>query len=280
MQGFSGFLSFVSMGALADFVSEDFRTMTFYGSVAWVALLLLITVWVGYSFSVESFRVLWPLKVLRTTARLSTTALFIPLTSMLLSVYACPTDEYWRQTDLKCWETGHTIIAMFLSILIILFCCFSCLVVAVFFERDPTSGNILSKSHGRVDLIMLVVKVLLTLLYSQMGQIPSFLLILSAICGGGLWFFLSVVYLPYHSLFVNNLSCMMAALFSWAGIAVGLAYIRDAPEVSFAAILLMPRRLISASSTEQRRRLCVPHGSSFRSVFWVLSGQFEIFPFR
>ena len=133
--GFS--LSFVGV-----FANPAMKLTLFCISVVWVCSLLSCAVWVGLSFLKEDFGSIWPVKVcsfvavvrraglswcavqiLRTTATLSTTALFLPLMGKLMAVFDCETE--WLTTSWKCFEGSHLGMVLGATIIVVLFTVFS-----------------------------------------------------------------------------------------------------------------------------------------------------------
>lgn len=62
-------------------------------------------------------------QILRTTATLSTTALFIPLMGKLMAVFDCETE--WLTTSWKCFEGSHLGMVLGTAIIVVLFTVFS-----------------------------------------------------------------------------------------------------------------------------------------------------------
>ena len=89
MRTFASFLKLFSLKSVASSLNISFNLIAFYLSLTWIAAIVLTAIWCGYSFSQRHFRVLWPLKFLRFGAKITTTGLFIPMTSILLSIFNC-----------------------------------------------------------------------------------------------------------------------------------------------------------------------------------------------
>lgn len=220
--------------ALLDFnvmaSSLSISGMLFYVSLVWVLGLLACAIWVGYSFAQENFAALWPLKLLRLIAQLTTTALFIPITGVLMSVFTCNSGESWGNADIKCWDSIHSIITLLVSIIIILFGILSAIVVSAFFDRNPLSDNITSMVHGRVAVAMILLKAALALVFTQVNTISAWWTAITCILTGVAWLSMFVVFLPYYSHAMNKMQAAFAFVYLWAGICLGLAVWRDATE--------------------------------------------------
>lgn len=63
------------------------------------------------------------LQILRTTATLSTTALFIPLMGHLMAVFNC--EGKWLQTGWECYQGSHLGLVMATLVIVVMFTMFS-----------------------------------------------------------------------------------------------------------------------------------------------------------
>ena len=174
MESLANLLDILSMNHLASRISSKFSITMFYLCLIWIAGIVSAAIWCanaviagaavvavtirfavairanrcGYSFSQRSFRVLWPLKFLRFGAQVTTTVLFIPITHVLLGIFHCPHDV-WESTGWKCWQSTHMAFAVLVLSVLPLFIGLSLIVVATFFDRDPSSKSIESKVPPR-----------------------------------------------------------------------------------------------------------------------------------
>lgn len=128
-------LGLFSFSSLADLVSPDILMVGYFLCFAWIVAVVAAVLWCGYSFSNQKFRALWPLKFLRFGARVTTTGLYIPLTSMLMSMFQCPAGGTWQQTGWTCWSAQHLTLTIAATALIPLLAAISLIVAACFFDR-------------------------------------------------------------------------------------------------------------------------------------------------
>jgi hypothetical protein len=105
MNSLSAFLKLFSLKALSASVGLSFSPVGFYLCLSWIVAIVVTAVWCGYSFSQKHFRVLWPLKFLRFGAKITTTGLFIPMTSVLLSAFDCKRTCWCERAVLSCVAT-------------------------------------------------------------------------------------------------------------------------------------------------------------------------------
>jgi len=115
------FLSVLSAGNALGQFNASLKLVAFFLALVWILFVVGCAAWVGWSFANEHFHVIWPLKVLRTTAQISTTVLFIPLSSLMMSVYRCTPNETWPGTNWQCWHGAHVVIVGIVSIVTLAF---------------------------------------------------------------------------------------------------------------------------------------------------------------
>lgn len=118
--------------------ASEVYLLFFAAAMVWVCAVLVLAVWTGYSFMVQRFAALWPLKILRATAQLTATVLFIPLSSFLLGVMQCHREEinpFWVQVGLECWTGLHLFLTIVCASLTFVFAFFSGVVISVFVDR-------------------------------------------------------------------------------------------------------------------------------------------------
>lgn len=217
------FLSVLNVGSFLPFVDRATYEPIFYCSLVWVVFVLANFGYVIHSFGYDSTGSVLPLRTLRLTARLTTTVLFIPLFSVLLSVSDCSAASggVW-----DCWSAKH-IVATVISMTAALFLCLMSLCVASsFFEWDPTSSNLLAKPHGRVDVAFLLIKTAIVSMFAlarsngNQWVMTAFLLVVAKIM---LWTWLA--YLPLFDLRMCKLVNAYLSLLVWAGICLLMAQI-------------------------------------------------------
>lgn len=61
----------------------------FYLAFAWVAVIAGLQLWAAFAFSRNSIATMWPLRLFRIVAGISTSVAFIPVLHSLLSVFVC-----------------------------------------------------------------------------------------------------------------------------------------------------------------------------------------------
>jgi len=149
----------------------------------------------------------------------SATLLFIPLTYLLTSGFACHDKKevpFWQELGYSCYTGGHlaqTVIAAGFTLAFIALCS---LFALVYFDSNPLSPNLAAKAHGRADFVVLVTKTLLVVLVEvyphSIGHIPlTAIVAVSAI----VWLGVFVYMLPFHHHLMNRLNIALAATYAW-----------------------------------------------------------------
>jgi hypothetical protein len=96
-------------------------------------------------------------------------------------------------------------------------------------DRSPASGSILAQAHGRVDMVVVTLKVLLALL-AAVSAATGEAGIMAQLCGAGclalVQLYTSVVYQPLYSRYWNQCMGGMAAMSLWAVACAVMAHMR------------------------------------------------------
>lgn len=242
-------LSFLSASALARMVlPKEYTVIAFFAAMAWIGLVLAISVWCAVSFARNHFSVLWPLRLLRLTAKLTTTALFIPLSGLMMSIFSCPRDGTWAGTTLRCYEGSHLAWLLVVLVLLPMFACFSLLVAAVFFDRDWRSTSLVSKSHGRSDSAIILTQLAVTATFVLQDTLNVWVLRIVVLLAGIIVLFSVMYTLPFHKPGMNAYRASMAGLFLWASFCATLHGILDDPHTAAYTFWLgAPGALLAAS---------------------------------
>ena len=175
------------------------------------------------------------LKGLRSVATLTTTTLFLPFTTVMARALGCPGVEApaesgsldgfsWIGTGWQCDAAGPIIIRVFISAVLLVFAVLSVFITAVFIDRNPASASWSAKSHGRVDAVVLVIKVVLVLCFTVFRDMLLDSWVLTAILylSGLTWAVLMFRQMPYVHAGVNGMQTGFAAVFVWSTVALTL----------------------------------------------------------
>lgn len=200
-----------------------------------------MAVLVQSEFASGGVKNLWALPVLRFFLRLMTTVFYVPVISVLLQSLDCgnPFSDY-----LGCSSTAHYLFAAVILVLLLWFITFSGLLVLVFGQQDPTTGDAEAGPHKRLEFLNSLIRACLEFAFQALSaqqdeltnpNIPILIVIVNVT---GFWLTISYVYfLPYYSEFTNKVMASSYSLFWWSGICLVVAYtVNDTSD--FSSILL------------------------------------------
>ena len=186
---------------------------------------------------------------------LSTTAMFIPLMSHMMTVFTC--QSTWLSSGWQCYSGLHLLLVFIVAMIAALFAAFSLIgtralapvaalklaaaccemlcvcshaVVASFFDRDPGSESITARPHGRVEITMIAIKLALILVFSIGASIPVLITLLIVLASGALFLYIYFMYLPYYLQRMNCFQVAFASTFLWCAACALIAYLRGVPE--------------------------------------------------
>lgn len=219
------------------------------GFAIWTAVTLLTACWLviahmGYS----DYSPAWMTLLLRTSARATSTALWVPLVINLLAPFHCSTTAkaVWMGTDVACWSGVHIAMVISSAILLPALLAWTLLLSLTLIDRVPDySGkkNLLAASHGRVDAAMLLLKLFLSAFFVfALDSINSWGFLLVCLAAGLAWVRLYITYLPYHHPSLNGMQVAAATVFTSACvcalISVGMGRAGGGPQAGAIAFLL------------------------------------------
>ncbi|KAI8808720.1 hypothetical protein BJ742DRAFT_807285 [Cladochytrium replicatum] len=247
--------------------------------------------WVGYSFSKNTFRFIWTLRTLRATLGLFATILYIPIVSIFSRIMtSCnstgtgqviellvhePTEEDYRAL-VACWtsqfllRTVGTLVVLFVFVLVVI------AVTLTLFEPDPKPRALLSRSHSRIELLYVGFRTLLSVTLVILART-------SVVFHHGRWihavlcliastalFFSYAWYIPYYNF---NFNCFRAASkykhpraamfsymanFVWASVCLIFTIARPFSDVGILFLVIAPFTfLLSFLACHARRRLLI-----------------------
>ena len=192
------------------FPSQTFAAAAYYLAVAWVFVLVALLVWGVFNFARETVPFLWPLRLLKLMANLSVGALNIPLLQLLLEPLNCR-DAAVCDTAWSAVKGGVGVaLAAALTLLTLLF-------AAAFYDSASLSRRLDASAHGRVSVIMLVVKLSATVVGGRVitGLSVAFVASALGVCGVA-WLGAYLYFLPHYRFVMNaaNVGCALAFLWS------------------------------------------------------------------
>ncbi|KAM9970058.1 hypothetical protein ACTFIR_001898 [Dictyostelium discoideum] len=193
----------------------------FFWIVIGLMLLGFLNIWyVAYQFYRGKIANIWIIRTLRWFVSTTVAVLFIPIISLLLIGLDC---EYTSKgaflrkfsgENIYCYKGANLPIAIISIIFIIFFSQVGFTSSATYYEYDPNVKSRFAKPHARLDVIILLVKLILALLNSLVDFSPwttsivFFILSLALVLG-------SILVLPYNNQRLNQIKSGFYATVFW-----------------------------------------------------------------
>ena len=169
-----------------------------------------------HGFATGTFKSVRPLQVLRIAAKL-VVILQITVVERLASVFVCgnTVPGLWSSSTIACDGVTYAMLVVVTAILLLIFIVFSFVVSTVSFNREY--GNKLGdgRVHGRVDGVLLVVRIVLTFLFAS-ANVPTGVRLAAVLIGGAVFFGAHVRYLPELANWRNQSGAAIGALILWS----------------------------------------------------------------
>ncbi|KAA0175554.1 hypothetical protein FNF27_02964 [Cafeteria roenbergensis] len=255
----------VVMPASADvwFGPMAYQVMFFLG-IAWVLIFISLSISIAVAFIREKKQSEFALRLFRGVAVLSTTALFLPVSSLLFRSYSCSAGSSvkgstndWLGAGIPCDNEWRLIILGFVAVLLALFFILATFVAATFVDRRPGSLRWAAKSHGRVAVALLMAKVVLTAIYNvsptAARSIGTTVTLIVVALG---WLVSLYRELPMLRPVANALRAGSAAAFLWANVMLLVAQLMPENNISTTTLLGIPVAALAGGMlvlTEARR---------------------------
>ncbi|KAA0170182.1 hypothetical protein FNF28_01603 [Cafeteria roenbergensis] len=255
----------VVMPASADiWFGPVFYQVMFFLGIAWVLIFVSLSVSIAVAFIREQKQSEFALRLFRGVAVLSTTALFLPVSSLLFRSYSCDAGSSvkgstndWLGAGIPCDNVWRMVGLGVVAVLLVLFFVLASFVAATFVDRRPGSLRWAAKSHGRVAVALLVAKVVLTAIYNvspvtARGVGTTVTLIVVALG----WLVSLYRELPMLRPVANALRAGSAAAFLWANVMLLVAQLVPHGDIAAPVIMGVPVAAIAGGMlvlTEARR---------------------------
>ncbi|CAE7885167.1 unnamed protein product, partial [Symbiodinium sp. KB8] len=222
-----------------------FAQVMFFLGIAWVLIFVSLSVSIAVAFIREQKQSEFALRLFRGVAVLSTTALFLPVSSLLFRSYTCDAGSSvkgstndWLGAGIPCDNVWRMVGLGVVAVLLVLFFVLASFVAATFVDRRPGSLRWAAKSHGRVAVALLVAKVVLTAIYNvspvtARGVGTTVTLIVVALG----WLVSLYRELPMLRPVANALRAGSAAAFLWASLSLLVAQLMPENNISIVAVM-------------------------------------------
>ncbi|CAE7817470.1 unnamed protein product, partial [Symbiodinium sp. KB8] len=220
----------------------------FTTGIVWVLVFISLSVSIALAFVREKKQSELALRVFRGVAALSTTVLFLPVSALLFRSYSCDagsdidgsTDD-WLGAGVSCGNVWRMIALGVVALLLFLFFILAMFVASTFIDNHPDSMRWAAKSHGRVAVALLGAKVLLTAIYNisptAARSVGTGIALITAAVG---WLVAIYRELPMLRPVANALRAGSASAFLWASVALLIAILMPAQDLSVLTLVGIP----------------------------------------
>ena len=254
-------VSFLSIKGTAKFAYFCF-------SLAWVLFSILLLLIVAMQVIKNNFSTLIPLRMFRVATLLASTVLYIPLLRGLLTAIDCDEEQGWFTFSTSCLGTLHVSFIVVTIILALFLSSLSLLVASVYYDSKPFTPNLMARSTGRVQSIMILIKTVLTVTSGLGDAIPMSVIAALCVSSGVVWFAFGLYYLPYLHPRMNSLALGLSASFLWASLCLAITsmFTFVLPSVGFLFLCLgMPFIFMNGSAAGALRFMNARHPKRLRA---------------
>jgi len=185
-------------------------------------------------FASGSVKHLWVLPVLKFQLKLLTTVLYMPVLNTMLGSFKC--NNIYGEI-LGCNNWARFIVSIIFAVILIFFIGFAGLVVVVFGDRNPSSGNPEAAVHRHVEFSNFIVRTILefgfffTVKHLEPTEVVSHttkVFLSLFVLATASWFTFSYLYfLPYYLTWTNKLMVVAMGTYLWTAIVLNVTWLVD-----------------------------------------------------
>ena len=201
--------------------------------VSSLALLLVLSIvflilYALYVFKSSEIRRMWPIRLLRLLVQLSTTALYVPIISLMFRLISCrQLDTIYDVSHFACWSVEHSTMATVSAIGLLVFLPLSLIMAATLNDSSPTSPHPNAKVNGVSSFYYTFVRTVMVFcsIFASSNLVANSLFFGTLLCSVAV---LIGYKLPYYHLYANSLRCSILGELSMINFTTAiLASIRD-----------------------------------------------------
>eukprot|EP00505_MAST-04D_sp_SCG-Rhode-Island_P003035 Stramenopile-MAST_4_protein_3035 len=175
-------------------------------------------VFVGYSFANNQYKVMFLLQLLRFSARLAIGVLYMPATTILMSVFIC---EGGMWNGVACWSGTHSFYTISCGTMLFCYVAFTAITALAFIDRSPISKSPNAMAHGRVSAAVMLIKFMLEFIYAVEGSDDIQWMLYATVFGSGcILVGVHLYYLPYYSMLSNKTVVAIFSVYLWSGVCI------------------------------------------------------------
>jgi len=258
-QSYSGWFAYICfISKLELYISADnpLQNLIIYVcSMLLVVLTLVNAGIVGYKFLKKKVQNVFLLKILRSVAGLVTTVLYMPFLSQFSIIFGCAIGTMVMD---GCPTQQPALLAVSAALISAIFAMLSLIVAASFYEQDYTSDDVSARPHARVELLFLVVKGVVTVIFNVAPTIEyQNLHIFSIMALGVPITFMYIWYLPYYDYRTTVVQAQFLGVYTWCGICLLIAKlegnIEDAGPITLFYLGSLPIWILTKAACDLRR---------------------------
>ncbi|KAJ3332351.1 hypothetical protein HDU76_000513 [Blyttiomyces sp. JEL0837] len=196
----------------------DFDDLDLKGTYTNLLAMCAAAAYVAFGFVNGHHRFIWPIRTLRLIATVLPTVFYIPIFEVLAAALTCNlvVDDYHTTSESTgdvmltlgntgCLDPNRWPLVAVASVALLLYIPVCIAVAGVFFDTNPTLKHASNRVHGRVDIIYIVLKTLLTCAYHFLGVDYYWPKLMTAtfvsICMWGAMLY----YFPYYNKSINQI---------------------------------------------------------------------------
>lgn len=142
---------------------------------------------------------------------------FLPMVSTMLRALNCRTDDTSPVFSESCFQGGHVVLAIIVLITLPIFIPLCLFIRAVLIDRSPLSHRAGAQTHGRVDVVLCVLAIMLSLLFNTFGgSLEQNWFIFMVLAGTSIiWLVGYTRMAPFIQPRVNDTAVACGAAFAW-----------------------------------------------------------------
>ncbi|KNC99141.1 PAS domain S-box protein [Spizellomyces punctatus DAOM BR117] len=238
-----------------------------------LGLVLLNTLWVGYSFSKNRFRFIWTLKFLRFTLGLFATVLYIPILERFVhSIVRCEESSLVEHGNEEeplegwgiCWQGKYLFRSIATTIISLIFIALVLAVGATYFDFDPKLKDIESRPHSRIETLYIAcrtVLIILSVVLATYGEphsaVNKGIFAAVSVVASGILAFSYTWYIPYYSFKFSVFRAALQFNFFWCSLCSVFILFRPYSDIGIIYVLLSPIALLLGSLLIRVRRRAI-----------------------
>ena len=244
---FAGMVNILSLGAAGPL--PEAMPGLFIASCCWVVMILSLFLLLISRKETEDVQSYWPYRVFYMSWRFSCSILLLPVLSACMSIFNCglESDASFVEAygpagfSFQCQSSEQVVLSIAVAVGLAAY-----IAVLLYFEltlvdRTPivSSSKPLRRWTGRIDALLLLLRILLVVAYSNRHHLNTWILLIPCLLYGISCSVLPGYFLPYCLPWVNNLRSSFGGLFLWGTICTASALLLGNDQVRATSCYLL-----------------------------------------